>query len=316
VRQIEQLADELRNKGPALVIDPAMSPNVVALNIAIGAWGRTLVPRATAPATALSDVPDRSVRVLMIDESLPGEHLPWKDFEKKLVADDPLVVVFAFTPDGYAQHARFALPAPVFPEAAGDLAQSIDSPAPTFRLVAPLIGAPAGTVNAAEFVAKLAGFDASNALREHADAIHAAGKGRLAGLSTPLKQLSADEFWKALNSGDRWVGVEAKATAPQAEFHAAARMETASLTAVAAERALTDSPLLCKLYRESNLLLGPGRIAMHPHDAHACGLEAGDKARLDVGSESRSVEVTLDPSLRPGIVLTAGIAGSAKVVRL
>ena len=316
VRQIEQLADELQNKGPALVIDPAMSPNVVALNIAIGAWGRTLVPRATAPATALKDVPDRSVRVLMIDESLPGEHPAWNDIEKKLVADDPLVVVFAFTPDGYAQHARFALPAPVFPEAAGDLAQSIDSTAPTFRLVAPLIGAPAGTVNGAEFVAKLAGFDGSNALRERADAVHAAGKGSLAGLSTPLKQLSADEFWKALNSGDHWVGEEPKTTARKAEFHAAAPVEAAALTAFAAERAFTDSPLLTKLYRESNLLLGPGRIAMHPNDAQARGLDAGAKARLEVGSESRSVEVTLDPNLRPGIVLTAGIAGSAKVVRI
>jgi anaerobic selenocysteine-containing dehydrogenase len=316
VRQIGQLADELQNKGPALVIDPAMSPNVVALNIAIGAWGRTVVPRAMAPATPLAAIPDRSIRVLMIDESLPGEHVAWSEIEKKLVADDPLVVAFAFTPDGYAQHARFALPVPVFPEAAGDLAQSIDSPVPTFRLVSPLIGAPAGTVNPPEFVAKLAGFNASDALRERADEIHAAGKGRMAGLSTPLQQLSADEFWKALNSGDHWVGDEPKATAPKAEFQAAAPLVATSLTAVAAERALTDSPLLSKLYRESNLLLGPGRIAMHPDDAQARGLDAGARARLDVGAESRSVEVTLDPNLRPGIVLTAGIAGSAKVVRI
>jgi hypothetical protein len=138
----------------------------------------------------------------------------------------------------------------------------------------------------------------------------------LARLSTPLKQLSADEFWKALNSGDHWVGEEPKATALKAEFHAVSPVEATSLTAVAAERALTDSPLLSKLYRESNLLLGPGRIAMHPNDAQALGLDAGAKARLEVGSESRPVEVTLDPNLRPGIVLTAGIAGAAKVVRI
>jgi len=291
-----------------------MSPNVVALNLQLGGWGKTI---AKAAQETDATVPDRSVRVLFIDESLPGDYLPWSEIEKKLVPDNPLVVTFSFTSDGYARHAHYTLPVPVFPEAADDLAPSIDSPAPTFRLVTPLISAPAGTINPPEFIAKVAGLDASNALRERADAIHKAGRGSLTGESKPLHEMSADDFWKALNAGARWVGEELKSPAPNAKFQDLRPMEPAGLTAMAVERSLTGSPLLSKLYQESNLLLGPGRIAMNAEDARTWGIEPGGKARLDVGSESRLVEVSIDAGLRPGIVLTAGAqAGPAKVVRI
>jgi hypothetical protein len=315
VRQIEGLAGELRDNGPALVIDPGMSENVVALNVALGSWGKTVVK--TGPdLPSLPDVPDGSVRVLLIDESLPGGFLPWREIEKKLVADNPVVVAFAFSRDGYARHATHALPAPVFPEITDDVAPPVDSTAPMFRLVAPLIPALEGTVNPVQFVAKLAGFDASNALRERADAIHAAGHGTLVGESTPLRQMTADDFWKALNAGGCWVGEEPKSPAPKVEFEALTPRETTGLVAVAAERAIPDSPLLSKLYRESNLMLGPGRIAMHPDDARTRGLANGAQARLEVASESQVVEVVLDAKAPPGVVLTAGAAGVAKVVRI
>jgi len=313
-RQIEQLGAELRDNGPALVIDSRMSANVVALNVQLGGWGKTIGKAARETDAA---VPDRSVRVLFIDESLPGEDMPWSEIEKKLVPDNPLVVTFSFTSDGYARHAHYALPVPVFPEASDDLAPSIDSPAPTFRLVTPLIAAAAGTVNPAKFVAKLAGSDASNALRERADSIHKAGRGRLTGESKSLHEMSADDFWKALNTGASWVGEELKSPAPKAEFQDLRPVEAAGLTAVAVERTLTGSPLLSKLYQESNLLLGPGRIAMNSEDARARGIEPGGKALLEMGSESRPMEVTIDAGLRPGILLTAGAqAGPAKVVRI
>ncbi len=212
----------------------------------------------------------------MIDESLPGEHPAWNDIEKKLVADDPLVVVFAFTPDGYAQHARFALPAPVFPEAAGDLAQSIDSTAPTFRLVAPLIGAPAGTVNARGVRREARGLRRIECASRARRCVHAAGKGSLA---RTLHSAQTAQRGRILEGTEqrRSLGGRGTGRRPRARRNssAAAPVEAAALTAFAAERAFTDSPLLTKLYRESNLLLGPGRIAMHPNDAQARGLDAG-----------------------------------------
>ena len=94
--QIRALADQLEDNGPALVMDSRMSPAVVALNVQLGAWGRTIdarrevpVPdswKKAAPVTALAAVPDRSIRVLLIDESAAGEYMPWQEIEKKLLA--------------------------------------------------------------------------------------------------------------------------------------------------------------------------------------------------------------------------------------
>ena len=312
-KQIDQAAHDLQDEAPALVIDSRMSTNVVALNIALGGWGRTIFPRSGADrGTELAAVPDRSIRALLIDESLPGEMPAWEEIQTKL-NDNAVVVAFSFAPDGVAKHATYALPVPVFPEAAGDLDAPVDSAAPSFRLVNSLVAPPPNLVNPAEFVAKLAGFDAANALRERAGAIHKAGMGTLEGRSTPLKQMTADEFWKALSEGARWTGEIPMSPAPKVEFQPPRRRDLAPLTAMSTERALTDSPLLSKLYRESNLLLGPGRIAMHPADARDCGITSG--ARIEGHGGARRVDVLLDAGVRRGLVLTAGVEGAAKVVR-
>ena len=91
--QIPSLAAELSANGPSLVVDRGMSAAVVALNVKLGAWGRTIGPRREAPVpqewkkaaprTDLSAVADRSVRVLLIDESTPGQYVAWEEIEKK-----------------------------------------------------------------------------------------------------------------------------------------------------------------------------------------------------------------------------------------
>ena len=60
--------------------------------------------------------PDGSIRVLLIDESAPGGHIPWSAIERKLVARNPVVVAFAWSREGYGRHAQFALPTAVYPE--------------------------------------------------------------------------------------------------------------------------------------------------------------------------------------------------------
>ena len=69
---------------------------------------------------------------------------------------------------------------------------------------------PAGLANPADFAGALAGVPASNSLRERADAIHKAGLGSVLtyadGKETPVKELTADAFWKALNEGGEWKG--------------------------------------------------------------------------------------------------------------
>ena len=327
VHRIEALAHELSENGPSLAIDERMSSNVVALNIELGGWGRTIFPRAESAVpgswrsavapTALADVPDRSVRVLLIDESLPGDGPPWGAISPKLTPD-AVVATFAFAPDGYAPHARFVIPAPVFPEMGGDVEAPLDLPAATFRPVAALVDAPSGMTEPAVFVAKLANIDTGATLQERAEAIHAAAVGTLVRYgdrsSVAVKDLSAADFWKALRDGCQWIGEESTAAAPSVEAEALLP-GPAALTAVAVERALTGSPLLSKLYRESNLMLGRGRIAMHPADARAFGIAAHGRAMLETADGSRVVAVAIDAGVRRGVVAGTS-AGPVKVVRI
>jgi hypothetical protein len=90
---------------------------------------------------------------------------------------------------------------------------------------------------------------------------------------------------------------------------------------VVLSRELTPgSPILSKVYQESNLRLAPNHVAMNP----GCGLEDGAPAILETLLGKCRVGVTLDAGIPPGVVQVSATpavldmcaAGSrAKVVR-
>jgi anaerobic selenocysteine-containing dehydrogenase len=326
----------------SLVVGDA--PEIFEINRRLGAFGKTVfarpeapVPeswtRAAVPVTGLAGVPDRSIEVLLIDESSAVQYIPWHQIERKLVRGNPLVVTFAATRGGYARHAQYALPTAVYPEVLDDIAPAVDSIHPVFRISVPLVTPPAGLANPAEFVGALAGIDASNALRERAGAIHQSAKGILLTYAdrkeTPVKDLAADAFWKSLNEGAEWkwdrppglstIGVS---TSRPAEI-----VESADLPLIAIgepNNPALVSPLMTKLYQESNLRLAPNRVALHPGDARAANITNGAHAILQTRIGKCAVEVTVDPSVPPGAVLVGGSSGiqdvcsanaRAKVVR-
>jgi len=328
-KQITGLIGELRNNGPSVVLARDASPETVRANMALGAPGHTLVARREtpvpaawqkgAPVTALDAVPDGSIRVLFIDESVPGEYIPWSAIAPKLVASQPLVVAFAWTAEGYGEHARFTLPAPVSGEALDDIPAAVDGATAAFRLSLPLIAPQAAVVNPPEFIAKLAGLGADQALRERADAIHQTARGQV---FTPadsrtmaLKELSAENFWKALNAGACWMdektplsyvrGSGASAIPPRRA------VSSGPLAIVVGESAgpPLSSPLTSKLYRESNLRQSPDRVALAPATARAAGLADGSRAMLETGDARLPVVIALDAGLPPGVARIA--AGAA-----
>jgi hypothetical protein len=145
------LAGELAANGPSLVIGDA--PEIPEINRLLGAWGTTVVAAAEAPVpeswrksaaaiTALADVPDHSIRVLLIDESAAASYIPWHQIEPKLSHENSLVVTFAATRGGYARHAQYALPVAVYPELTDDIPPAVDSTRPVFRISVPLVTRP------------------------------------------------------------------------------------------------------------------------------------------------------------------------------
>jgi hypothetical protein len=205
---------------------------------------------------------------------------------------------------------------------------------PVFRLSVPLVTPPAGLANPAEFVGALAGIDASNALRERAGAIHQSAKGAILTYAdrkeTPVKDLTADAFWKSLNEGAEWkwdrppglstIGASASRPAEVVES-----LSDLPLVAISEpHNPALVSPLMTKLYQESNLRLAANRVALHPTDARAASLPNGAHAILQTRIGRCAVEVTVDSSVPPGAVLVGGSSGiqdvcganaRAKVVR-
>ncbi len=343
--QIAELARELADHGPALVIDHRMSETAVALNVALGAWGRTVWPRREAPvpaswtkcapSTQLEQVPDGSVRVLLIDESAPGEYIPWNDVRRKLVSDKPVVVAFAWSKIGYGRHAQFTLPTAVFPESVDDLPPAVDRAAACFRVSVPLVAAPEGMVDPVRFVTGIAGIEAGEPLRERAAEIHKRGKGTLIALadgqSQPVKEVKAEDFATRIQAGDWWSDDQAPASgAPKVAWKPFGPTETGApmplAIAFAEERgaATLISPLMTKLYQESGVRLAPNHVTLHPATAQASGVEEGGRAVLQAGNGECLVEISIDSSVAPGVVQVAqrpGVldvcdaSGTAKVVR-
>jgi hypothetical protein len=346
-QQILALASELKQNGPALVVGGAGSQSAAQLaaqlNDALGALGRTIVARRdapvpdgwkkAAPAVDLASVEDGSIRVLLIDESAPGAYLPWSDVEPKLVRDNPVVVALGWTREGYGRHAQYLLPTGVYPEVAEDIPRAVDSVEAVFRMAVPLVQAPQGVVKPEEWIAKAAGLEVGDTLRERADAIHKAGRGTLFtyadGKSVATKDVKTDDFWKALQAGACWMDEVEPAKRPAAVKVAAGATRQAAgsandLPLVAMLTEAPSSPLLSKIYQESNLKLGPKQVAIHPDEARAAGVEDGARAVLETLAGRIDVEVRVDASVSRGAVLVArraavldvcGAGVRAKVVR-
>jgi anaerobic selenocysteine-containing dehydrogenase len=234
-------------------------------------------------------------------------------------------VTFAWSRQGYGRYAQYVLPTAVYPEVFDDIPPAIDSASAAFRIAAPLVAPPAGMVNPSEFIGGLAGLPAADALRERADAIHKAGRGTLftyAGAkSTALREVKPDDFWKALNEGGCWLDAVDESGAGHRfswpanaddEKRSSAPPEDLPLVAITCETraaAAPLSPLMSKLYQESNLLLSPNHAVLNPVTARACGVGEGARAILQTRCGSAQIEISLDSGVPPGVVKVAAGAG-------
>ena len=310
--------------GSTVVLAADLASPLMNLNAKLGALGHTVVARReaplpdawkkAAPATEMAAVPDRAIRVLLIDESLPGGYVPWREIEPKLAAN-AVVVVFSSTSEGYGRHTQYVLPAAVFPEAVEDVGPAIDTVAAVFRIAAPLIPPVVPVVNLGELVTRIAGLPQTDPLRERADAIRKAGRGVLLsyadGKSTLMKDVSADDFWKTLNQGGCWMDDTGKKAAPGALGRSGTcptSNDELPLTVVPAEprHSGLESPLMSKLERESNLRMTANRVVISPADARSNGIENGGSCVLETACGRLSVVATIDAGVPPGVVEVAG----------
>jgi len=240
----ERVARMLLDHKPAIAIGTGTDK----LNAALGSAGRPggfLRRRDVAPATEFADLPDHSVRVLFTEEA----SLTWSLIQSKLVARDAVVVVLTSWLDGYARHADYVIPAPLYLESLDEAATPAGSTVAGFSLSPDLIAAPQGTMAPPEFMLRLAGDATSypDILKQRVAGLKKDGRGSVFtyadAKSTRVRDVaSADDLWKLLLAGAVWLDDPLR--------------QTGSITLPADEPcapALHRSPLMSKLDQESGL---------------------------------------------------------------
>lgn len=287
-----------------------------ALNVLLGLHGMRRRPDIPAPQewagveeTALSAAEDGSIHLLLIDEPQPGLAVPWSLIEPKL-APGATVVALTWSQASWAGKAQWMVPCPTFLETPQDTAPEHDAADARWQVSPALLPAPRGTLHAAEFVGRLAGDDTPFAQR----------------VSELIRALGADEK-ELLENGGSWRSAAVPAVAGPAravlpESMTASRLSAASMRASGAIqvvgygwRQAAVSPLLGKLWQESELRDSPRDASAHPDTLRHFELADGAAAVVQAAQGSLSVRMSSDASLPDGLVALSSGPAFAQICR-
>jgi anaerobic selenocysteine-containing dehydrogenase len=318
---------------------------IALLNLALGNVGRVggFVPRrplpesasgvGAVPEAALEDVPTGSVGVLLLDGADDGRALPWAPLQRVLAKDAVVASLCPF--DGaLAREAELLVPAPAPLEAWDEALATADAAVSSYSLSAPILKAPAGATDAVVLVERLAAalgvepgrWTHEERLRRRVAAIHAARRGRVVGCTADgyAEQASADPgaLWETLVAGGCWID-DAQPTQPlecspplpttaslerwQQPDATGSDLRLVAFAARGTAGTTPPSPLLTKLYQESDLRASTTSAAIGPSTAERLGLADGQTVRIENPAGSVRAALRIDPLLAPGqLVLAAG----------
>jgi menaquinone reductase, molybdopterin-binding-like subunit len=368
--QIVDTARMLATRAPAVVVggaDPAAGPlgseeevAIFGLNLLLGSVGgpgglvfRRDVPGAGATGRLLEgrpleDVPDGSVRVLILDSAQSGWTIPWPLIRRKIVRRDALVVSLSPILAGLARQADILIPAPVFSEMLEEVLPHEGAAVASYGLSSPMRKPPEGATEPATFIQKLAPVAGVPLNAEYAvdgitpllklrvKTIFGSGRGEVIAAGSrearPLASVgSPDELWKLLLAGGRWID-RATDSRPAPAFFLLGRSGSWHSALLSLERGRFQpkdpaggtyplalipfgphglaasgqmSPLVTKLYQESDLMVPTGRCLVHPDTAREHRLTEGRDVLVETRWGTTSVKVRLDAMVMPGTLAVA-----------
>ena len=364
---IRETAREMTTETPSLVIcgrEPAAGPfsreeqiAMWGLNFLLGniGPGNLIVPRRSVPTGAsfsdgnladvkkISELPDHSVRVLMIDEAESGNAIPWQLIERKLVPDNPLVISLSPYLAGITKRAHYVIPTPTQFESCQDIPPSFDSRTATYAVSGPLYTPPENVIQPTEFINLLAeniGVKKTNGsytdmIKERAAEIYREKRGWIytphnGRLIETADVFTGQQFWSHLNNGGYWIdepleqadnyavslfgisndrGSFEKAL-KQIDKSGLSENSTYPLALVPfGWRGVVDSgpvtPLITKLYQESEFRKGTNRALMHSETGGLYRLRNNSRAKIVTESGELEVRIEFDDSIMPGVVHVA-----------
>jgi hypothetical protein len=177
----------------------------------------SLAREPLAPPSRLEDLPDGSVRLLIVDAAPWPEALPWSLVERKL---GPRAIVLSLSPFlvGHAARADFVLPAPAWLEGLEELPTPPGAGRASLALSPAILPAPASATDPVVFVRRLAAASGvpmpgsggqAELISERVASIAASRRGQVIRFdgqkTTPLTAIgSAADLRKALEDGAFW----------------------------------------------------------------------------------------------------------------
>ena len=205
---------------------------VMALNLLLGTIGRkggvavrreipsaVSLPKNTMSVhSSMNSIPDHSIRVMLIDESLSGCRLSDALLQKKLAENGIIVSLSPFVTER-SFCTQFVIPTPVFLESYTELSSPNDSAVSSLSISAPLVPAPAGVVDPIQFIQRLAASagivniehgTTEELLKKRIAVIYNKKRGSAFNASNGQPRdvrslLSTDELWNGLLAGGCWM---------------------------------------------------------------------------------------------------------------
>lgn len=304
---------------------------IASLNALTGSVGPSggIVPRrrlrpSTGRATQFSQVPEKSIRVLILDGAESGYEIPWEILRTRLM-DNALVVSLSATMSGLSVHADRFIPAPAHMESLQDVATPWDYPVAAFALAPALLPPHAGCMDPRETMFRLGenlGMNLSaprttaEAARNVVEWIHGEKRGVVfapsAGSHRVADIASVDDLWQSLESGGVWMDEPMSAKVPPRSLLAGVTADEILIALKSAEQAGDSlvleytgtkmelsagqaTPLLAKIYQESELRDAGSIARVHPETAAAAGLSGGERIALKTEAGSRTFTLRTDP---------------------
>ena len=316
---------------------------VMILNLLVGnvGWKGGVAVRREVP-TGLADIkntesinsdmysiPDHSIRVMLIDESLSGCQLSDTLLQKKLAENGIVVSLSPFVTER-PFCAQYVIPTPVFLESLTDLSSPHDSESSSMSISFPLVPSPTGVVDPIYFIQRLASAAGvvniesgtmEELVKRRAGVLYGEKRGTVFNASTGQLSgvrnlLSTDDMWNALITGGCWID-SAEIVKSFPAFRLSAFLSKVDINKLQSgknqlvlvpfiEKTVYSnseiSPLMSKVGQESGLRPFGCRAYLNPTTAEVIGIHEGCRIVLQTNKGSMEAEARYDASIMPGIV--------------
>ncbi|MFB3902712.1 MAG: molybdopterin dinucleotide binding domain-containing protein [Acidobacteriota bacterium] len=354
---VTRVAREIATRLPGLALAGGLfdADEIVAVNLlslltgAAGSEG-VFVPRRSIPEvdtlpaaglaspTEISQIPDESIALLIVDTSVLGQSFPSSAISRKLVPQNAAVVSFTSLATGFSDLSHYVLPVPMYLEAFEEIPTPADSPVASLSFSVPFLPAPPAACSPVEWVNRLV---QAARLEWESVSVDALAEARIKavwnskrgsvysypdGASKATADFSsAEELVKAFRSGACWLDSPAEAAKPDfagspylsadtwgrlkgslnRPIEVSTRSDESSLTLMPFRTSIlalgAASPLAGKLTRESDFYPRPGDALISPSTAAQLGLHEGQKAELETSKGRLAVRVRIDETAVPGV---------------